>query len=89
MGVKLGRKSFYKKHKQKSCEEGDETKEGDEDGDYEEVLPGLRKYVMEAIVLLDEILADIERSGGTISEEKSEFLKDGIKMVAFICGSKG
>ena len=52
-------------------------------------MPGVRKYVMEAIVSLDETLADIERSGGTISGEKSEFLKDGIKMVAFMCGSKG
>ena len=52
-------------------------------------MPGVRKFVIEAIVSLDQTLADIERSGGTISGEKSEFLKDGIKMVAFICGSKG
>ena len=49
----------------------------------------VRKYVMEAIVSLDETLADIERSDRTISGEKSEFLKDGIKMVAFMCGLKG
>ena len=69
---------------------GDETEEGDGvGGEFEKVMPGLRKYMMEAIVSLDETLADIERSGGTISGEKSEFLKDGIKMVAFMCGSKG
>ena len=44
---------------------------------------------MEAVISLDQTPADIEHSGGTISGEKSEFLKDGIKMVAFICGSKG
>ena len=44
---------------------------------------------MEAIVSLDETLADIGQSDGTISGEKSEFLKDGIKMVGFIYGSKG
>ena len=59
------------------------------DGEFEEVMLGVSKYVMEAIISLDEILVDIEHSGGTILEEKSEFLKDGIKMVAFICGSKG
>ena len=36
-----------------------------------------------------KLLADIEQSSGTISGKKSEFLKDRIKMVAFICGSKG
>ena len=45
--------------------------------------------MMEVIISLDEMLADIEFSGGTISGEKSDFIKDGIKMVAFICGSKG
>ena len=49
----------------------------------------VRKFIMEAIVSLDETLGDIEQSCRTISREKSEFLKDGIKMVAFICGSKG
>ena len=102
MGVKPASKSFYRKCKQTSCGEGesckaeedeakgDETEEGDGvGGKFEEVMPGVRKYVMEAIVSLDETLADIERSGGTISREKSEFLKDGIKMVAFMCRSKG
>lgn len=59
------------------------------DGVHEEVLPGVRRYVIESIVSLDEVLADIERSGGTISRENSEFLKDGVKMVAFVCSSAG
>ena len=37
--------------------------------EYEEVMPGLKKYVMEAIISLDQTLADIERSGGTVSGE--------------------
>lgn len=41
----------------------------------------IRKFVMELIISLDEVLADIERLGGTICGEKSEFLKDGVKMV--------
>src|SRR5258705_10704901 len=74
VGVRPVTRSFYKK-------------EGSEE--YDEVLPGVRRFVMESINSLDEVLADIERSGGTISGEKSEFLTDGVKMVAFICGSEG
>ena len=88
MGIKPASKIFYRKRKQITCREGHETEEGDKDGEFEKVLPGVGKYVMEAIVSLDKTLADIERSGRTISGKKSEFLKDGIKMVAFICRSK-
>ena len=88
MGVKLASKSFYRKRKQTSCRTK-RTEEGDGDGEFEEVMPGVRKYVIEAIVSLDETLADIERSGRTISGEKSELLKDGIKMVAFMLDRKG
>ena len=48
----------------------------------------MRKFVIEAIVSLDKTLVDMERFGGTISGEKSEFLKGRIKMVVFIYGSK-
>ena len=61
-------------------------KKGEE---YEKVMPGVKKYVMEAIISLDQTLANIERSGGTVSGEKSEFLKDGVKVVVFVCGSAG
>ena len=44
---------------------------------------------MEAIIWLDQALADIVRSGGAISGGKSEFLMDGIKMVVFVRGSNG
>ena len=73
VGLKPASRSFYRK--------------SDENGEFEEALPGVRRFVMEAIISLDQTLADIERSGGTISREKSEFLMDGIKMVAFTCGS--
>lgn len=35
------------------------------------------------------MLSDIERSGATISAKKSEFLKDRLKIVAYICGADG
>jgi len=52
----------------------------------EQVAPGIRKYVLEAIIWLDKILADIEHAGGTISGKKSQFLKEQIKIVAYVCG---
>jgi len=38
-----------------------------------EVAPGIRRYILEAIVSIDKVMADIERAGGTISGAKSEF----------------
>ena len=55
----------------------------------EEVAPGIRRFVLEAGISLDKVLADIERAGATISGEKSEFLKESLKAVAYICGEKG
>ena len=55
----------------------------------EEVAPGTRRFVLEAIISLDNVLADRERAGATISGEKSEFLKESLKVVANICAEKG
>src|SRR5205085_12588590 len=52
-------------------------------------IPGVRLYILEAIQSLDEVLADIERAGGTISGFKSAFVCEGLKIVAFICDSEG
>ena len=61
----------------------------DSNGRPEEVAPGIRRFVLEAIISLDKLLADIERAGATIAGEKSEFLKESLKVVAYICGEKG
>ena len=60
-----------------------------QEGTPEEVVPGVRRYGLEAIILLDKVLADIERAGATISPEKTEFLKSSLKVVAYICGQDG
>ena len=52
-------------------------------------IPGVRLYILEAIQSLDEVLADIERAGGTILGFKSAFVCGGLKMVAFVCDSEG
>ena len=52
-------------------------------------IPGVRLDIMEAIQSLDEVLADIERAGGTILEFKSVFVCEGLKIVAFVCDSEG
>ena len=55
----------------------------------EEVAPGTRRFVLEAIISLDNVLADRERAGATISGEKRQFLKESLKVVAYICRKKG
>ena len=60
----------------------------DSNGRPEEVAPGIRRFVLEAIISLDRVLADIERAEATISGEKSEFWKESLKVVAYICREK-
>lgn len=61
----------------------------DKNGVPEEVATGIRKFVLVAIISLDKILADVECAVGTISDAKSEFLKERIKIVAYVCGMEG
>jgi hypothetical protein len=56
---------------------------------YEEVLPGIRKAVMEHVQNIDQVLAAIERAGGTVSGEKSQFCFSGVKIVGYVCDSEG
>ncbi|KAK1916453.1 hypothetical protein P3342_004272 [Pyrenophora teres f. teres] len=41
--------------------------------DEEEIEPGIRRYVAEHLSNMDQVLADIERAGATISGHKSDF----------------
>ena len=50
---------------------------------------GVCLNISEAIQSLDEVLADMERAGRTISEFKSTFVCEGLKIVAFVCDSEG
>jgi len=49
-----------------------------------EVGPGIRRYILEAILSIDKAMADIKRAGGTISGAKSEFLMEQLKIVAYV-----
>jgi hypothetical protein len=49
----------------------------------------VRLDILEAIQDLDEVLADIERAGGTISDYKSAFICNGLGIVVFVCDCKG
>jgi hypothetical protein len=51
----------------------------------EETAPGIRKYMLEHIMWLDSVLADLERAECTISGPKSQFCMPGIRIVSFIC----
>ena len=55
------------------------------EGTPKEVVSGVKIYVLETIILLDKVSADIERAGATIAGEKSKFLKSALKIVADIC----
>lgn len=59
------------------------------DGYYEEALPGVRRFVWEAILSLDMTLTYVELAGASISGLKSEFLMSELKIVAFMCGKDG
>jgi hypothetical protein len=53
-----------------------------------EVLPRIRKFVIEHIQSLDRTLVQIERAGGPIGP-KSQFCIDGISLVGFVYGAEG
>ena len=55
----------------------------------EELALKIRCYVVEHIQNLDAVLADLERAGITIAGTKSQFCYSGIKIVGYICDSKG
>ena len=59
------------------------------DGSFEEVMPGVRRFVWESLLSLDLTLVYCELAGATISGIKSEFLMKELKMVAFLCGAEG
>ena len=50
-----------------------------------EELPGVRRFVMEHLQNLNNVLADMERAGDTISGDKSNWCWNGVKMVSFVC----
>ena len=56
----------------------------DHNGDPEEVMPGIRRFVLEPIISLYRVMADIEKAGGTIPGLKSEFLRETLKIVAYV-----
>jgi len=58
------------------------------DYDGEEVLPGIRRYIFEHIQNLDKTLERVERAGGSIGA-KSQFCRNGLNVVGFVCNSEG
>ena len=54
-----------------------------------EGLPGVSRFVMEHLQNLDNVLADVERAGATISGEMSNWCWNGVTIVGFVCGEAG
>ena len=63
---------------------GPKTKYGNE-----EALLGIRRYVLEHIVNINQVLTNVELAGAVISGAKSQFCILSIKLVGFICDSDG
>jgi len=55
----------------------------------EESLLGIRRYILEYIIWLDEVLADLERARCIILGVKSYFYKDEIIVVGYHYNGKG
>ena len=49
----------------------------------------MRRYILEYIMWLNGVLADLERAGCMILGAKSHFCKDKIIVVGYHCNSKG
>jgi len=56
--------------------------------DYEEVVPGIRRYMLEHIRNLDATLERMERAGATIGP-KSQFCMPGLKLVGYVTDADG
>ena len=57
--------------------------------DGEESLPGMRRYILEHIMWLDKVLADLKQARCTILGAKSHFCKDEIIIIGYHCNGKG
>jgi len=55
----------------------------------EESLLGVYRYILEHIIWLNRVLADLEQAGCTILGAKSHFCKDKIIVVGYRCNGKG
>jgi hypothetical protein len=49
-----------------------------------EIIPGIRRYILEYIIWINGILADLERAKYTILGIKSQFYISGFRVVEFI-----
>jgi hypothetical protein len=52
-------------------------------------MPGVRKHILLHLQWIDGVLADIERSGCTVSGKKSHFCAPALEVVGYLCGYDG
>jgi hypothetical protein len=55
----------------------------------EEVISGIRKYILEHIIWINGILANLERAECTILKAKSQFCMSRFRVTGFICDILG
>jgi hypothetical protein len=51
----------------------------------EEVIFGIRRYILKYIIWMDGVLADLEKIGYTILGAKSQFCMPGLRVIRFVC----
>lgn len=61
----------------------------DYDQEESEMLPGVRRFMLEHIMNVDKTLLAFECAGLTISGEKSQWLMAGLKVVGYVCDAGG
>jgi len=54
-----------------------------------EVVPGMRLYVLEHLMNLDQVLLDLKRAGATIAGQKLQLCMNGIEVVGYVCDRDG
>jgi hypothetical protein len=50
----------------------------------EEIIPRIRRYILEYIIWIDRVLTDLKRAGYTISKAKSQFYMLRLRVIEFI-----
>jgi hypothetical protein len=55
----------------------------------EEIVPGVRRYMLEHLINIDKVLVNLELAGCTASALKTKFCQPTAEIVGYVCGTYG
>jgi hypothetical protein len=55
----------------------------------EEIIPRIRRYILEHIIWMDRVLANLEKAEYTILKAKSQFCMPRLRVIRFVCDVLG